>query len=347
MTASERFRNYISGKEVDRSPVIEWAPWWNQTVDRWLKEGLPRECVGCEQLQDYFGLDKCLQTCISVRTGATPTPQSHGAGIMETEEDYESKIKPTLYPPVENVISKERYDWIKATHERGDTIHFFTVEGFFWFPRTLFGIENHLYSFYDYPELYKRMCEEYSDWLIEVFNYVFPRFRFDFMSFAEDMSYNGGPMLSKEMFDEFLAPFYNKVIPVIHSYGIPAFIDSDGDITKAVDWYASVGADGMFPLERQAGVDVSVYIDKQPDMAFLGHFDKMCMKFGEEAMRAEFERLLPSMTRGKFIASVDHQTPPDVSIDNYRIYVKLLKEYAAKIKHDNGNISPCPVFCEK
>ncbi len=112
----------------------------------------------------------------------------------------------------------------------------------------------------------------------------------------------------------------------------------------AVDWYASVGADGMFPLERQAGVDVSTYLDKQPQMTFLGHFDKMCMKHGADAMRAEFERILPSMQRGKVIASVDHQTPPDVSLDNYKTYVSLLHEYAARITHESGDISPCPVF---
>jgi uroporphyrinogen-III decarboxylase len=188
------------------------------------------------------------------------------------------------------------------------------------------------------------MCEAYSDWLVELFDYVFSRFHFDFMSFAEDMSYNSGPMISKECFDEFLAPFYRKVIPVIHKHGIPVFIDSDGDITMAVDWYASVGADGMFPLERQAGVDVSTYLDKQPQMAFLGHFDKMCMKHGAQAMRAEFERILPSMQRGKVISSVDHQTPPDVSMEHYKAYVALLHEYAAKVTHKDGNITPCPVF---
>jgi uroporphyrinogen-III decarboxylase len=147
------------------------------------------------------------------------------------------------------------------------------------------------------------------------------------MSFAEDMTYNNGPMISKELFDEFLAPCYKKIIPLIQSLDIPVFIDSDGDITLAVDWYAEVGANGMFPLERQAGVDVSLYLKKQPDMFFLGHFDKMCMKHGENAMRKEFERLYPSMLTGKFIPSVDHQTPPDVSLDTYKIYVKLLKEY--------------------
>lgn len=343
MTASERFRAYLAGKAVDRAPIIEWAPWWHLTVERWLSEGLPREKASCEALQDYFGLDKCLQTSVTCRTAQTPRPASYGMGILTDEAEYE-RLSPTLFPDPERLLSEGHWDWLKKTHERGDTLHFFTVEGFFWYPREMFGIENHLYSFYDEPALYKRMCEEYADWLIALFQVVFSRFRFDFMSFAEDMSYNSGPMISKETFDEFLAPFYKKVIPVIHSFGVPVFIDSDGDITQAVDWYAEVGADGMFPLERQAGVDVSTYLDKQPALCFLGHFDKMCMKFGEEAMRQEFERILPSMLRGKVISSVDHQTPPDVSMEQYRLYVKLLTEYAAKVTHEGLALTPCPVY---
>ncbi len=330
LTASERFARYIRREPVDRAPVIEWAPWWHLTVDRWLADGLPPEVAGYEALQGYFGLDKCLQTSVVPRTAATPTPAGNGLGIMEDEADYE-RIRSTLFPSPETLLSDAHFAWLNATRERGDTIHFFTVEGAFWYPRTLFGIEGHFYSFYDCPELYHRLCEDYADWLLAVFRCVLSRFRFDFMSFAEDMSYNLGPMISKELFDEFLAPFYRKLIPVIHEYGVPVFIDSDGDITKAVDWYAEVGADGMFPLERQAGVDVAAYIDKQPHMTFLGHFDKMCMKHGPDAMRREFDRLLPSMLRGRIIPSVDHQTPPDVSLANYRAYVALLKEYAARV----------------
>ena len=51
----------------------------------------------------------------------------------------------------------------------------------------------------------------------------------------------------------------------------------------------------------------------------------MVMKHGEEAMRAEFERILPAIKSGRYIPSVDHQTPPDVSVENYRVYVRLLK----------------------
>ena len=46
--------------------------------------------------------------------------------------------------------------------------------------------------------------------------------------------------------------------------------------------------------------------------------------------RREFERLLPTMRTGRYIASVDHQTPPDVSMENYRVYRALLEEYAVR-----------------
>ncbi len=331
MKPAERFAAYIAGLPVDRAPVIEWAPWWGLTVDRWRAEGLPDSAESVGEIQAYFGLDRCLQTGFSAFTEATPGPAGFGTGIMKTEDEYIHKIRPTLFPSPESLFPEERLRGLEADIAKGDAIRFFTASGFFWYPRELFGIEAHLFSFYDQPELYARICEDYCEWLEKVFRRVFSRCRFDFMTFAEDMSYNNGPMLSKAMFDEFLAPYYKKLISVIHEYSIPVIIDSDGDITLAVDWYAGVGADGMLPLERQAGVDVSVYVEKQPGMTYIGHFDKMCMKHGEQAMRAEFERIFPSMCAGKVIPSVDHQTPPDVSMENYKIYVRLLKEYAAKV----------------
>jgi hypothetical protein len=329
MSAGERFGNLVRGKDIDRLPVIEWAPWWDLTIGRWQEEGLPRK-LKYRDIQLFFGLDGCVQTNFRPCSALTPEAPSHGAGIMKTPDDYE-KIKGTLYPDPAGLYDREYIDWLEKTRAEGNTVHWFTVEGFFWFPRTLFGIEAHLYSFYDEPELLNAICGDYAAWLKKTLEYIGNTFRFDYMSFAEDMSYNNGPMLSKAAFDEFLAPFYREIIPLLKQMDVPVFIDSDGDITRAVDWYAETGADGMFPLERQAGVDVKLYIEKQPHMTFLGHFDKMCMKFGEEAMRKEFDRLLPSCKRGKLIPSVDHQTPPDVSIENYRIYVRLLKEYAGRI----------------
>ncbi len=141
LTASERFARYIKHEPVDRAPVIEWAPWWHLTVNRWLEDGLPPEYASYEALQGYFGLDKCLQTSVIPRTGATPTPAGNGLGILENEEDYE-RIRPTLFAPPETLLPDAHFDWLNATRERGDTIHFFTVEGSFWYPRTLLALRT-------------------------------------------------------------------------------------------------------------------------------------------------------------------------------------------------------------
>ena len=62
----------------------------------------------------------------------------------------------------------------------------------------------------------------------------------------------------------------------------------------------------------------------------LGAFDKTVMHRGEARVREEFERLLPVMQSGGFVPSVDHQTPPEVSLEDYRAYLELLWEYSVK-----------------
>ena len=55
----------------------------------------------------------------------------------------------------------------------------------------------------------------------------------------------------------------------------------------------------------------------------------MIMNQGEAAMRARIRAAVPLMKTGGFIPSVDHQTPPGVSLEQYRLYLRLLKEYMA------------------
>jgi hypothetical protein len=327
MKAHERFIAAAKGLPVDRLPMIEWASWWDQTVKNWVKEKPELSSLNALELQRHFGLDVQAQIWFPPKTAAVPQPAHHGAPIVRGMKEYLA-LRPELFP--EPRITADFLDCMRKLHDGGDGVAWFTLEGYFWFPRTLLGIEEHLYAFYDEPALYKLICEDLMNWQNKVIAYCADNFDFDFMSFAEDMSYNLGPMLSKDMFDEFLAPYYREITPLLKKHKVLSVVDSDGDITQAVDWFRGVGVQGMLPLERQAGVDVSLYIKKHPDMFFVGHFDKMIMHKGEDALRKEFERLMPSMVNGRFIPSVDHQTPPAVTYDDYVLYIKLLKEYTQK-----------------
>jgi uroporphyrinogen-III decarboxylase len=109
-------------------------------------------------------------------------------------------------------------------------------------------------------------------------------------------------------------------------------VDTDGDVTLMVPWLMREGIRGVLPLERQAGVDGMALRQACPEICLVGHFDKMVMNKGEQAIRAEFERLLPLMRSGGFIPSVDHQTPPHVTLQEYGIYRRLLDEYTAAVR---------------
>ena len=330
MTNRERFLRTLDYKKADRLPVFEWATWWDLTVARWRAEGLGDipEIDGLnddEALRMHLGLDLLMQEWIPFVSPRTPKPASHGAPRIGSLEDYE-RILPTLYPP--DQPDPKRMREMAKRSASGEAVTWLTLDGFFWAPRTLLGIEPHLYAFYDEPELLHRICNDLTNYYVRVLDCVFSYFSPDFMTFAEDMSYNLGPMLSEALFDEFLLPYYRQLAPLLKAHSVRVFVDTDGDVTQMVPWLKRAGVEGVLPLERQAGVDANQLRAAFPDLLMLGHFDKMSMPKGEAAMRLEFERLLPVMRSGGFILGVDHQTPPSVSLTNYRVFLSLFREYA-------------------
>jgi hypothetical protein len=329
MTPRERFLRVLNfAQPDDRLPMVEWAAWWDKTLERWKREGLPKD-ITWDQSLEHFGLDKLVCIGAGGKSGDCPRPTSHGGALVTSPQSYDD-IRPYLYTDsiIENVRKSAAN--LAERHGRGEIIIRLWLDGFFWFPRTLLGIEGHLYSFYDQPELLHRTNRELAEFNIRVVEELFPVLVPDMVGFAEDMSYNHGPMLSYELFKEFLTPYYQRVIPHIRKFGVKTLVDSDGDITTMIPWLTEAGIEGVYPLERQAGVDVARIRREYPEFLMLGAYDKMVMSKGEAPMRKEFERLLPVMRSGGYVPSVDHQTPPEVSLDNYRTYIRLFEEYARK-----------------
>ena len=89
MNSPERFRRALAGEPVDRLPVIEWATWWDQTLDAWHAAGLDPALQDLHALHDYFGLDRQHQFWIPVRDEGCPQPAGFGAPILWDEAGYE------------------------------------------------------------------------------------------------------------------------------------------------------------------------------------------------------------------------------------------------------------------
>ncbi len=324
MNHVERFRATMGFQPVDRLPRWEWAMWWDRTVENWKSQGLPRNRTTVYEVAEYFGLDPFQQFWFSPLNPAIEAVKQRVRGAVATMDDY-LRIRPMLYPDHAKMV-EEMKSWARR-QEHGEAVVWATFEGFFWFPRTLMGIEAEIYAFFDQPELIHRINNDLCDFNLRMLDIMEPVCVPTFMTIAEDMSYNHGPMLSKPLFDEFLAPYYRRLVPRLRERGVIVIVDTDGDVTRMVPWLEEVGVQGVLPLERQAGVDGMRIRTAHPRALMIGHFDKMVMNRGEKAMRAEFERLVPLMRSGGFIPSVDHQTPPHITIEEYRLYRQLLDEY--------------------
>jgi hypothetical protein len=327
MTTRERFHATIDGLPADRLPVVEWATWWDKTIDRWHGEGLPAALTDRYAISKHFGQDLWWQVWTqAVHWDSRWKESHHGAGMLSDCPSYDD-----LEPHVGRwPVLREQYEGGFALQRTGEAAVWFTFPGFFWGPRQIMGIERHLLSFHDEGELLHRINSRLADWMLRYLDELDTLGRPDFMTFAEDLSYNHGPMLSQKAFNTYLKPYYQRVIPALKERGIRVLIDSDGDITRCASWFLDAGIEGVLPLERQAGVDVMHLRSTQPELRLVGGFDKLTMPLGEEAMRQEVERLLPAMRSGRFLPSCDHQTPPGVSYAQYQTYMRLFHEYAQR-----------------
>jgi hypothetical protein len=326
MNHVERFRALMNFQSVDRVPKWEWAMWWDKTLVRWRDEGLPLR-LGDDvfAIHEYFGLDPYKQFWFSTTDPTIEAVQHHVEGCISNMDDY-LRIHEHLFPDHGEALGQMQ-PW-SGRQANGDAVVWITLEGFFWFPRTLMGFSRLMLAYYDQPELIHRINQDLLDFNLRLLDRIDGVCRPTFMTVAEDMSYNNGPMVSRGICDEFLSPYYRRLLERINEMKMLTFVDTDGDVTLLVPWLQSLGIHGVLPLERQAGVDGQSLRGTFPTLRMVGHFDKMVMTKGEAAMRAEFERLTPLIRSGGFVPSVDHQTPPGVSLEQYRVYLRLLDEYA-------------------
>jgi hypothetical protein len=297
-------------------PRLELMPYHPQTLERWRGEGLPQSVVTQAELHDYFGLVPLEFFFI--------WPDVEGmqcAGKVATAEDF-TALKAGLYDLGKVRARMEEYRRTLEAVQARDGILWIPLHGFFWHPRDLFGIAPHLMMFYDQPALMRDVNAALLEFNIAVVRMIYEAGLPAVICVSEDMAAKGGSMISRAMFDDFMAPYHRALAAEIRTAPVVAAVDCDGDISDVAGWMAEVGIMCTSPLERQNGMDLAALRDNNPTLALMGGFDKRCMSRGAAAIEAHFESLKPLFRRGRFLPAVDHQTPPEVSLENYRHYLK-------------------------
>lgn len=322
MSLSENFKvHLIKGNPVEALPRIEMMPYYDATISRWRAEGLPDSAQTQAELQNYFGLN---------RLDFFPVwPDLDGTGCREkigATDDYHV-VRAALYD-LDKVRSRmDDYRCALDVVEAADGIMWITLHGFFWHPRDLFGVAEHMLMFYDQPELMHDVNKALLEFNIGAVRMIYETGVPAIVCVSEDMAYKSGSMISREMFDEFLAPYHEALLAEMKQEFCVAALDSDGEVSEVTGWFAGLGYDCINPLERQTGMDLIALREANPGIAFMGGYNKLVMSRGKEAIEAEWASLEPLFRKGKFLPAVDHQTPPEVSLEDYRHNLKASERF--------------------
>lgn len=355
MNTRERFVRALTGQEVDRVPFIKVFGGTNTVMPAWEKEfpgiskcidkilGFEGEYRGWQITpinMGFCGIDKT----IVIEETDTKVIQKKGDGTVEMIykgdknsfshiiewpvkacKDW-SRLKEQYLRPEDPGRFPENWKDYVNEYRRRDYPLQLTHGGVYGFARTVLGDENLAYAFYDEPEMVHDIMNTYTDMCIAIWEKMTCDVEFDLIECWEDMAYNGGVLISPDIFREFIKPNYIKIADFAREHDIKIIlVDSDGNIEKLTELMLESGVTAMYPYEVQAGNDAGKMIDKYPILSIIGGLDKNVMDRGKDAIDLEMEKARRLIKKGRFIPGPDH-FPVNASWDSYRYFMERLRE---------------------
>ncbi|MEI8196669.1 MAG: uroporphyrinogen decarboxylase family protein [Phycisphaerae bacterium] len=257
------------------------------------------------------------------RSGFMPEYVNHPVKDMKTWVD---NVKWRLNPsePTRFAQLESRMAAARSAAAQGLMICQNLIGGYMYL-RSLIGPEELLYAFHDQPELIHdcmRTWFELADAVIAQHQrYV----TLDEIFLGEDICYNHGSLISPDMMNEFLIPYYQQLVTNVKRRQIDQArhlyvqIDTDGDCRPTIPVYMKgIGMDVLSPFEVASGCDVVEIGRQYPNLVIRGGIDKRVLAAGRPAIDAMLNYIYPAMKqRGGFIPTCDHGVPAEVPYQDY------------------------------
>jgi uroporphyrinogen decarboxylase len=247
MTTKERFTRMYEHKEADRVPIID-SPWAG-TIKRWKREGMPEGA----DWRDFFGVDKVETISVNISPNyprrVLEETDSYiiatslwGVTMKEFKEDdstpafLDYKVNTPeawLEAKKRMAFDDSRIDWkrLELNYDKWRADGRWIQAGFwFGFDVThswMAGTETLLIALLQEPEWARDMFDTYLDSCIACFDRIWEAgYRFDCISWPDDMGYKGTPFFSTKLYRELLKPVHARAVKWAHEKGIKAHLHS-------------------------------------------------------------------------------------------------------------------------
>lgn len=195
--------------------------------------------------------------------------------------------------------------------------------------RDWMGVEGVSCLAYDDPELFEEIIAFLADYFIALNTPLLRRVRFDVAYVFEDCCFNTGSLISPKLYRRCYDRHYRRMIAAYRELGVPfILIDSDGKVDDLLPCWLESGFDIIFPIEVGTWKASPAELRRRfgPRLRMMGGVDKHVIPRGEAAIRAELEPLRALAAAGGFIPMPDHRIPPDTSLEQFRVYLRVFRE---------------------
>lgn len=353
--ALESFRKVLQFEKCV-PPRWDCLGFWGATIERWRREGLPDD----QSPEQFFGMTP--MPTLPVNSGHTQNPywppfdeqvleetettrvwrDAQGVVKRDRKDRPELSMSQFLEFPVKDrhdwedlkfrldPSSPARYpDWSKV-HEQFDNrdcpVRLY-ITGAYGFPRNLMGEERLAYTYYDDPELVHDIQRTWTQFYLNLAERVCANFVPDYVYIWEDMAFKNGPLISPNLFREFMLPYYTDLVRQFRRLGVPCvMVDSDGDNRPILDLFLDAGVDAFLPFEIASGMEPVEIRSQYPRLVIIGGIDKRALSKDRSAIEREVMRKVPRLLEeGGYVPGLDHLCPPDVSFENYAYYTALIR----------------------
>lgn len=361
MTQRDNYRRYVHFDPGAHCPNIEPGP-LPATWERWKSEGLSPQLDPCryDEWCDAFGLDRyplrlrvqpvrlpLYEEKLIEQTDTTVTLRLSDGSIIKDNKGPLKTIPHEVRPAVTNRAEWDRLrEWLNVDAPLPDEsrpevaavlrqareatgpvhLHAGSLVGQV---RNWLGFERFAVMAYDDPgwleEIIETCCRDAER---QVRFFGARRVPLEGIHFWEDICYKNGPILGPAHFRRLVTPRYRRVAELAAQFGYDRIsVDSDGNLSALIDAWLEGGVNVLLPLEVQAGMDVNDLQRRYDRRVVLwGGIHKSRLAGGEKEIVAELERVRPAVRRGGYIPGCDHNLPPEISFDNYRLYLRLRRE---------------------